>query len=334
MAGTAVALRSADPTVVDAVRSVAALADLAIAVHPPGAAPPEAQLLIDSAAETRHDDPDWRDGAPRFVWVGVERAVAAPDGGRCLVLPDAAEEMLARMRAAGVRRRARVVGVVGARGGVGASSLAAVLARSCADVTLSVGLVDLDVDGGGIDVLMGIEHEPGLRWADLAGESGGFGGADLTSRLPAWRGVRVLSADLRAAPGARSEQVLAACTDAHDVVVLDLPRSATRERGEAARWCDVIVLLASCDVQSVAGAQVSARALAGLDARLVVRGPAPGDLQPAAIAAASGLPLVLAMPQERSMAAAVERGVAPGDHRRGPLARGGRRLVQSLGLDR
>ena len=54
-------------------------------------------------------------------------------------------------------------GVVGGSGGVGASTFAAVLAA----VTARAMLVDIDVVGGGIDVLLGIEDVPGARWSGL-----------------------------------------------------------------------------------------------------------------------------------------------------------------------
>lgn len=332
MSGAAVALRSSDPAMVDAVRSVVALADLPLSVHPAGARPPEAALVLDSASEVGPADPDWRRPGRRFAWVAVDHAVTAPDGARCLVLPDTAEELLTRVRAVTTTRRARVVGVVGARGGAGASTLAAVLARACADAGLAPGLVDLDLDGGGIDVLVGAEHEAGLRWSDLVEERSGFTPADLAAALPRWRGVRLLSADLRTTTAPPVEHALAALADALDVVVLDLPRTAARPGEISTRWCDTVVVVATCDLTAVGGAQHLAHALTGLDRRLVTRGPAPGGIGPEDVAAAAGLPLLHAMVPERGLASALERGVAPGDRRRGPLARCARRLVAELDL--
>src|SRR5690606_41267468 len=60
MSGAAVALRSSDPAMVDAVRSVVALADLPLSVHTAGARPPEAALVLDRAYEERAADQDWR----------------------------------------------------------------------------------------------------------------------------------------------------------------------------------------------------------------------------------------------------------------------------------
>lgn len=325
-----VALRSANPVLVEAVRSTLALAGIPLVVHPPGAEPPESSLALDSAAETSASDPPWRGCGRRFAWVGIDRERTA-SGDRCLLLPDDAETVLAAARAATTARRARVLGVVGSRGGAGASVLAAVLARSCAEVGLSTGLVDIELGWRGLDMLLGIEHVAGLRWADLLG-SGGYEPAELAAQLPPWHGVRVLAADARSLTAvSASNEVIAALADAHDVLVLDLPRSALSD-GTCARWCDHVLVASTCDVAGSAGVHAVAGMLAGQDAQLVVRGPSPGGIHARDIAEACGLPLALSMPVERSLPAALERGIAPGDYRRGPLVRGARSLVRSLAL--
>jgi hypothetical protein len=63
-----------------------------------------------------------------------------------------------------------VVGVVGGSGGVGASTFAAVLALGAARATRGPAvLIDLDPIGGGIDVLLGVQSIPGLRWSGVSG---------------------------------------------------------------------------------------------------------------------------------------------------------------------
>lgn len=327
----AVALRSAEPELIDAVREVVALAHMPLSVYPLESEPPQASLILDSAVETMAADPSWRRRGPGFAWVGQD---VKPETGRSpyFALPRDADRFLTRLRSVCTRRRARVIGVVGARGGAGASSLAIALARSAALAGLSVGLADLDFTRGGLDVLIGIEHEPGLRWADLTAERSGFAPAELTASLPAWCGIRILSADLRSVGDQPHEQVLVALADAHDLLILDLPRDQAHHGALAGRWVDTMVVVASCDVQASAGAQALARALVGLDVHLVVRGPAPAGLEPVDVARACGLPLLATMTPERSLTAAVERGVPPGQSRRGPLMRTARRIVAELDL--
>src|SRR5690606_15920045 len=83
------------------------------------------------------------------------------------------------------------------RGGRGTSALAAVLARLAVDAGRTTALVDGDPAGGGLDILLGVEHDAGPRWSDLLTERGGFPPDRLMAALPAWHGVRVLSGDVR-----------------------------------------------------------------------------------------------------------------------------------------
>ncbi|MFW5472653.1 hypothetical protein ACOCJ5_05025 [Knoellia sp. CPCC 206450] len=90
-------------------------------------------------------------------------------------------------------RATPLVVVLGASGGLGASSWSAALARRLALHLGSCVLIDGDVRGGGLDMTCGTEHVPGLRWPDLARLRGRTAGARLVAALP--RGeVALLSA--------------------------------------------------------------------------------------------------------------------------------------------
>lgn len=66
----------------------------------------------------------------------------------------------------------RLVAVVGAVGGCGVSTLAAALAVRAASTTRTL-LVECDPGGTGIDLLLGVESEPGLRVDDVRSVLGG-----------------------------------------------------------------------------------------------------------------------------------------------------------------
>ncbi|WP_239457427.1 P-loop NTPase [Bifidobacterium pullorum] len=78
-------------------------------------------------------------------------------------------------------------------GGTGLSTLAAMLAWSLSSMDLRCALVDADVDGGGLDVLLGIEDEPGLTMQELHAPLGSLDGDALNLELPVWEHVRVLA---------------------------------------------------------------------------------------------------------------------------------------------
>jgi septum formation inhibitor-activating ATPase MinD len=90
-------------------------------------------------------------------------------------------------------RMGNVIAFVPASGGVGSSTLAAAVAvRACA-AGRSVVAVDLDPLAGCLDVVFGLEQEPGWRWPELSDVSGVVHGLGLADELPVSCGVPVLS---------------------------------------------------------------------------------------------------------------------------------------------
>ena len=106
-----------------------------------------------------------------------------------LILPDCAR-WLAGMLAEADRPRGEpgaLVAVLSGRGGAGGSTLAAALALAGTRRGLPCTLVDLDPAGGGIDLLFGLETEPGPRWSELARwRDGRLCGRSLREALPTY----------------------------------------------------------------------------------------------------------------------------------------------------
>ena len=106
-----------------------------------------------------------------------------------LILPDC-ERWLAGMLAEADsphEEPGAVVAVVSGRGGAGGSTLAAALALAGTRRGLRSTLVDLDPAGGGIDLLFGLETEPGPRWSELAQwRDGRLCGRSLRDALPTY----------------------------------------------------------------------------------------------------------------------------------------------------
>lgn len=117
---------------------------------------------------------------------------------------------------------ALVLGVAGACGGAGASSLAARLAGAAARGGGKPVLVDADPLGGGLDTLVEAEHVRGACWEDL-GEIGEQDGPALRDGLPEIDGVRMLVARGAGLPSpARTAAALAALAPLGGTVVVDL----------------------------------------------------------------------------------------------------------------
>ncbi|MFG2330148.1 septum site-determining protein Ssd [Streptomyces sp. NPDC048604] len=264
--------------------------------------------------EQAHPDV-WR----RAVEIGADGVLRLPDGEGWLVdrIADVAE---------GVGRQALTVGVIGGRGGAGASTLACSLALASARAGRRTLLVDGDPLGGGLDVLLGGERAEGRRWPDFAASKGRVAGGALEESLPAVRGLRVLSwdrGDSVVVPPDAMRSVLAAARRRGGVVVVDLPRRVDAAATEALAQLDVGLLVVPGELRAAAAASRVA-SLVGMvlrDLRAVVRGPYAAGLDALWVADALRLPLAGELPLDPGLSAAQDAGLPPGAAARGPLAR-------------
>jgi secretion/DNA translocation related CpaE-like protein len=225
---------------------------------------------------------------------------------------------------------------VGGRGGAGATVLAVALGLAGLRAGLRMMLIDADPLGGGIDLALGVEDTPGLRWADLSGLRGRLPGAALGSALPTVGEMTVLSFgrdghEEEAIPPEAMRSLLEAGCRGSDLVIVDLPRWQTAAGDVALSRARTALLVVPAEVRACAAAARVAAVLGAqvLDLRVVVRGPGPSRLAPATIAAALGLPLAAAFRTEPGLALALERGEPPG-RSRGSLSRAATRLVTAL----
>lgn len=118
--------------------------------------------------------------------------------------------------------------VVGASGGLGASTLALAVGRRLAATGPAV-VVDLDLDGGGLEVTAGVEHLPGRRWDDLREVRGRVRPDLLLASLPVDDGCHVLSVRGGGSPRPPERavlDVLRALETTGSRVVVDVPVSS------------------------------------------------------------------------------------------------------------
>src|SRR5690349_700497 len=140
----------------------------------------------------------------------------------------------------------RVLGVIGASGGLGVSTLAVALAGRAAGHLGATVAVDGAPEGGALDVTACVEHRPGLRWADLAGAQGRTDGP-----------VRVLAGRGPAPPPEVVRAALSGLGQVCALTVVDL--------GVSTRWadrCTDLVLVVGSTARHLAdGAGVAERLL-------------------------------------------------------------------------
>lgn len=280
---------------------------------------------------------------------GAHDICVLPDGENHLLtlLADAAEKPTA------TARPGRLIAVTSGRGGAGASVFAAALAQSAASSTdADALLVDLDPFGGGLDLLVGAERTPGLRWPDIHVD----GGRDRGGRFEGGRfeGGRINWSSLRAVlPRAHDVFLLSSGRAYHDIeaglvtaviesgrrsgvtVVCDVPRQLTAAAVCALETADVAVIVTTCDVRAIAAAASLTGVIRSVNPNvgLVVRGPAPGGLRAAEAADVAAAPLLATMRPEPMLAAHLDQhGLRMAGRRgRSPLATAAGKVLGLLG---
>ena len=261
------------------------------------------------------------DGARRCVRAGMSRRdgvflvatsepsasmwVAAIDIGakHVCVLPAQEPELVRYLSEAAemghaAPRYGRVIAVTAGRGGGGASVFAAALAQ-CAGEAL---LVDLDPCGGGVDLLLGVESEPGLRWPELAAASGRLSWNAVREVLPRQREVSLLSCSrmYHEIDAGAATTVVDAGRRGGVTVVCDMPRSLTASVLCVLESADLVVIVTSCDVRAAASSAAVVGVIRTVNPNigLVVRGPAPGGLRAGEVVDVAAVPLLAAMRPE------------------------------------
>ncbi|WP_432497139.1 septum site-determining protein Ssd [Kineococcus auxinigenes] len=328
------ALLGADADLTAAVLRLAEAAGCTVLPEPPTAAggvpariPP---LLLVGAGTPAHRVAEARArGAAEVVLVGRApvdpqwwRHAAEVDADHAALLPEAEPWLVDRLvdAAGGPRPEGRVVGVVGGCGGGGASVLAAALAAAAAPAGDAL-LLDADPASGGLDLLLGADQLPGLRWGDLAGVSGRLRPDVLRSTVRLEDGLHLLAGDRRTGSGPTPEALTAVLRAARSVfttTVVDLPRgrldtSCTDVLGACG---EVLVVApattraaasACCTVDEVRRLTGATAAGAAPEVRLVLRDVGAGT-DAEALADVVGAPLAAVLRGERDLETALERG--------------------------
>ncbi len=248
----------------------------------------------------------------------------------------------------------RVIGVLGASGGLGTSTLAVAIGVRAARRSGVTACVDGQLWGGGLDVTACLEHLPGLRWADLAGAAGELDGAALLRELPSQDGIAVLAASGPLGAGGAS-------LEGHDravdlgagrelavravralgrlcaVTVVDLGRGGDPPPGAAlVDVCTDVVLVAGTSARGLADGVVAARGVTGpaqlASVGLVLRTPRRDALEPEDVATRLDLPLVATLADDPRVGADADRARMPATRRTSGLTRAADRILEWLEL--
>lgn len=222
-------------------------------------------LLVDALADlaglhgtlTRHPgverllvcrESEMRRGGEQARRLGADHVVVLPEGR--LWLQSRIES----------RAGSPLVGVVGAAGGAGATTVAIALATARRSL-----LVDLDPDGAGVHLPLGLDQAPGIRWEQLPAHARGpLDPESLLGAVPRAGQVPVLCGAVPEPGEGPVGSVLATARLQPTGAVLDLGR---RDRHAVLGPRDWAVLVVPT---TVAGVVAARRALARMPARVVL----------------------------------------------------------------
>lgn len=273
------------------------------------------------------DNPEWE----TVFAAGVERVLTLPGEESALValLADIAEQPTAG--------KGTVLGVIGGRGGAGASVFAASVAIARADAGGAALLVDCDELSGGIDLVLGAEQAAGLRWPDVSVRAGRVSMPALRDALPdvgRGGGRLVVLSGGRSGDGPTPEAaaaVIEAGIRSGYTVVCDLPRELGPVGWQVVDLADLVAVVVPAEVRASASAHRLVERLRHRARRvgLVVRGPSPDALSSDVVADAVGSEALTVMRAEPRLASALERGEFRPRHG-GPLASGAADVLAAL----
>ncbi len=325
-------LVTADRVLADSVRQLAAAVGVEVVVTDTPAAAGrrwvEAGLVLLGDDVTPQSLPAARDGVvllTRQAAAATWQRAAEVGAGRVLALPGAEAPLAEALLAVGsVSPGGRVVGVLGSVGGCGATTLTVALASGQPPGRALV--VDGDTGSGGLDLALGTELEPGLRWRDLVGVRGAMRPEVLVSSLPAIEGLRLLTwgvwddeidspavslatQRVELLPLDAMRSVVQAARAVTDLTVVDLVRRLDTCAAQHWRLLDLAVLLVPAHVRGVLAGRMALARLAAVvpDVRVAVRLPPRGGLGLTAVEDALDQPVV-AWPSRPRLAAAAEGG--------------------------
>lgn len=265
--------------------------------------------------------PDWR--------------LAFDAGAEAVVVPPGEPGWLAeRVRRAGHELPSGVVvGVLGCRGGAGASVFATALAMATVRARQLPYLLDLDPMGCGLAVILGADSAPGLTWEQVSGGVGRIPALSLQATVGQVEGVGLLgwsdAGQEELSPGVAGAVVDAARLCA-PLTVVDLGRAVTSAQQEALARCDRVLMMVPADVRSVRSARRMTLRSGLSMCEVIVRGPNPGGLVAQDVGQAVGLPVLAAMGADRGLDQRLERGEPPGSRARSPLGRAGDGILREV----
>lgn len=249
-----------------------------------------------------------RQEAKDAAWGAAEWAGGVP----VAVLPRAASWLVSRLLRQGAGPQGHLIGVVSGSGGLGCTTLAALLGLYGARTGASVLLAEADGHSYGVMDALAAEDAFGLGWEDFGRVQGKLNPTEIAAELPAVDKLTVLG---RRSPGGSfpddgsRDSILTAVRSAFETVILDLGRSPAVDPS-VAEACDEILLLVAPTKRGIECARDMAARVGPEKSRCVVVQRRRGLTQPSAplVADLVGLPRLGVFSYSKEIALAEDAG--------------------------
>jgi secretion/DNA translocation related CpaE-like protein len=227
-------------------------------------------------------------------------------------IPESRDWLLDNLTAP-ITQKALCVAIVPGAGGAGASTIASALAFHATSIFESVCLIDCDQTNAGLDIILGIEGQPGMRWPNFRSLSGAISGTDILRGLPVRDDVSILSTNSEDIVIGIQEvlEIVRQILSTTDLVILDLSRDAGLSKdSELLALADMIWVVVPATVRGCASAdRVVANATDNNEnVELVVRSIPGATLTPLEVAQILNLPLAGYVSTDTRVVEQIEQG--------------------------
>ena len=240
------------------------------------------------------------------------RFAAQLSANHIAVIPDSREWLVEHLSAP-ASKKGMCVGIIPGAGGAGASILSCGLAFHARQFFNAVVLVDLDPSSAGLDIILGIEAQPGMRWHDFSSLTGSISGGDILRGLPARDGVALLThqASESVSKNFMPSSIIEQLRNASELVIIDLPRFTNQEAMiEILQLCDIVYVATPSTVR---GSASTKKAIANIqkhikNVELVIRNMPGTNLDALKIAQSLNVPLAGVITSDPRIIEQIEQG--------------------------
>ncbi|MEY4900108.1 MAG: hypothetical protein RI895_530 [Actinomycetota bacterium] len=262
------------------------------------------------------------------------RFAAKLSANHIAVIPDSRDWLVAHLSAP-VTKKGLCVAIIPGAGGAGASLLSVGLAFHARQLFSDVVLADLDESSAGLDIVLGIETQPGMRWQDFYALTGSISGSDILRGLPARDGVALLTyndsklASEKFAPEAIIEQL----RGVSGLVIIDFPRFTNQIAAvEILQQCDVAFVVAPSTVRGSATTKIAISKISKhvSNTELVIRNLPGTNLDALRIAQSLDVPLAGVVNSDPRIVEQIEQGFGVAGIHLGGFTRSLNALAQRL----